>query len=70
MGVEDRLEAATVPATRDAREAPAEPRNAPRLDQGQEEEEQNEDREADDDDTEVRLDEGVQIDRTVLRQAS
>jgi hypothetical protein len=43
---------------------------AARLPHDDEEEEQDDDSEADDDRTEVRRDESVQIDRTVLRQAS
>jgi len=70
VGVEDRLEAAALCAAGDSIEAAPQTRLAPRQHRRDHEEEQNEDDEADDDRAQIRGDESVQIDRTVLRQAS
>jgi len=70
VGVEDRLEAAAFCAAGDSIEPAPETRLAPRLHGDEDEEDQNEDDEADDDRAQIRGDESVQIDRTVLRQAS
>jgi hypothetical protein len=70
VGVENRFEAAAFCATGDSIETATEERLAPRLHGHDREEEKNEDEEADDDRAQIRGDESVQIDRTVLRQAS
>ena len=70
VGVEDRLEAAALRSAGDAVEAPPKAGLAAGLHGDDDEEEQDGDDEADDDRAEIRGDESVQIDRTVLRQAS
>ena len=70
VGVENRFEAAAFCPASDAIETTAEARLPTRLHGHDREEEKNEDDEADDDRAQIRGDESVQIDRTVLRQAS